>query len=317
MKSKKLISLDNYVIEKIKSSIVNLIKNDIVLTPPPPHISADMSFSVFEVAKELKQDPKKLAEESAAAINGQLGHSMSKLIESAETAGPYVNLFLNKNKVYSLAILQTAKLKEKYGQSGANAGKVALIDYSGPNIAKPIGVGHLRSTVIGQALANIYEATGYSVIKDNHLGDWGTQFGKLVYAYKQWGDKKKIAENPIKELNELYIKFHEEAEKIRKLKTRLGRFFKKWKKGTKSLLNLWAKFKKISIAEFKKVYERLGIKFDTYLGESYFAGEAEKIIQEALNKKIVFEDPSTRAIAVELGGLPSFCCANKMGPRFI
>ena len=313
LKSKKLISLDNYVIEKIKSSIVNLIKNDIVLTPPPPHISADMSFSVFEVAKELKQDPKKLAEESATAINGQLGHSMSKLIESAETAGPYVNLFLNKNKVYSLAILQTAKLKEKYGQSGANAGKVALIDYSGPNIAKPIGVGHLRSTVIGQALANIYEATGYSVIKDNHLGDWGTQFGKLVYAYKQWGDKKKIAENPIKELNELYIKFHEEAEKNPEIEDKAREIFQKMEEGDKKLLNLWIKFRKISIAEFKKTYERLGIKFDTYLGESYFAGEAEKIIQEALNKKIVFEDPSTGAIAVELGGLPSFLLRKQDG----
>ena len=133
-----------------------------------------------------------MAEESVA-INGQLGHSMSKLIESAETAGPYVNLFLNKNKVYSLAILQTAKLKEKYGQSGANAGKCALIDYSGRTSPNPLrGEGHLRSTVIGQALANIYEATGYSVIKDNHLGDWETRnLARLVYAYKQWGDKKK------------------------------------------------------------------------------------------------------------------------------
>ena len=258
---------------------------------------------------------------------------MSKLIGSAEPAGPYLNLILDKEKIYSLVLSQNGKLKSKYGESDINIKKVALIDYSGPNIAKPIGVGHLRSTVIGQALANIYEATGYSVVKDNHLGDWGTQFGKLVYAYRRWGDKKKIAENPIKELNELYIKFHEEAEKIRKLKTKPGRFSKKWKRGTKKLLRLWTNFRKISIAEFKKVYERLGIKFDTYIGESYFAGETDKIVEECLlrrlaptetagkvgaptkaseEKNLAKTDKETGAIVVEdLDGLPSFLLRKK------
>ena len=152
LKSKKLVSLDNYVIERIKAGIVNLIKNDIVLMLPPPHIPADLSFSVFEAAKVNVANPKELSAKIAESIN----NSKNEFIEKAEAAGPYVNLFLNKNKVYSLAVPQTVKLEEKYGQSGANAGKVALIDYSGPNIAKPIGVGHLRSTVIGQALANIY-----------------------------------------------------------------------------------------------------------------------------------------------------------------
>ena len=308
LKSKKFVSLDAYIIEKIKAIAVNLIKNDIVLMLPPPHISADLSFSVFEAAKTSAANPKEFAAKIAESIN----NSKNEFIERAETAGPYVNLFLNKNKVYLLAVTQTIKLEEKYGRSGANAGKVAVIDYSGPNIAKPIGVGHLRSTVIGQALANIYEATGYSVIKDNHLGDWGTQFGKLVYAYRQWGDKKKIAENPIKELNELYIKFHEEAEKNPEIEDKAREIFQKMEKGDKKLLRLWTNFRKISIAEFKKVYERLGIKFDTYIGESYFAGETDKIVEECLEKKLAKEDKETGAIVVEdLDGLPSFLLRKK------
>ena len=308
LKSKKFVSLDAYIIEKIKAIAVNLIKNDIVLMLPPPHIFADLSFSVFEAAKTSAANPKEFAAKIAESIN----NSKNEFIERAETAGPYVNLFLNKNKVYLLAVTQTIKLEEKYGRSGANAGKVAVIDYSGPNIAKPIGVGHLRSTVIGQALANIYEATGYSVVKDNHLGDWGTQFGKLVYAYRRWGDKKKIAENPIKELNELYIKFHEEAEKNPEIEDKAREIFQKMEKGDKKLLRLWTNFRKISIAEFKKVYERLGIKFDTYIGESYFAGETDKIVEECLEKKLAKEDKETGAIVVEdLDGLPSFLLRKK------
>lgn len=321
LKNKKFIYLNGYIVEKIKSSIVNLIKNDIVLALPPLHISADMSFSVFEAAKASGENPKELSAKMVEILN----NSKNEFIERAETAGPYVNLFLNKNKIYSLVVSQAVKLKEKYGQCVANAGKVALIDYSGPNIAKPIGVGHLRSTIIGQALSNIYEATGYNIIKDNHLGDWGTQFGKLVCAYQKWGDKKKIAENPIIELNELYVRFHEEAEKNPKIEDEARAIFKKMEEGDKKLLNLWAKFRKISIAEFKKVYERLGIKFDTYLGESYFAGETDKIVEECLlrrrvgaptraseDKKIASIDSGTGAIAVEdLEGLPSFLLRKK------
>ena len=144
------------------------------------------------------------------------------------------------------------------------------------------------------------------------MGDWGTQFGKLVYAYQRWGDKKKIAENPIKELNELYIKFHEEAEKNPEIEDKARRFSKKWKKGDKKLLRLWTNFRKISIAEFKKVYERLGIKFDTYIGESYFAGETDKIVEECLEKNLAKEDKETGAIVVEdLDGLPSFLLRKK------
>ena len=321
LSSKKAVVFNNYALVKIKESLGKIlgIKADkLYLDIPPEHIKTDLSLALFDFASN---NPKKLAEEWAEKIN----ETKNEFIESAQAFGPYLNINLKKQKNYSLILKDIFKLKNKFGQSDLNIKKVAVIDYSGPNIAKPIGVGHLRSTIIGQALANIYEATGYGVIRDNHLGDWGTQFGKLVYAYKQWGDKKKIAENPIKELNELYVKFHEEAEKNPEIEDKAREIFQKMEEGDNGLIKLWMKFRSISIAEFKKVYERLGIKFDAYLGESYFAGETDKIVKECLlrrkdgaptkaseEKKLAKKDEETGAIAVEgLEGLPSFLLRKK------
>src|SRR3989339_1012728 len=313
LSSKKTVIFDNYTLIKIKKSIGKILgisADKFSLNIPPEHIKTDLSVALFGFAEQDSgnNDPKKLAEDWAKKIN----ETKNEFIENAQALGPYLNLILNKEKIYSLVLSQAGKLKNKYGENGVNAEKTAIIDYSGPNIAKPIGVGHLRSTIIGQALANIYEATGYGVIRDNHLGDWGTQFGKLVYAYRQWGDKKKIAENPIKELNELYVKFHEEAEKNPEIEDIAREIFQKMEKGDKGLIKLWSKFRSISIAEFKKIYERLGIKFDMYIGESYFAGETDKIVEECLEKKLAKKDEETGAIAVEdLEGLPSFLLRKK------
>ncbi|KKT21147.1 MAG: Arginine-tRNA ligase [Parcubacteria group bacterium GW2011_GWB1_43_8] len=300
LSSKKAVIFNNYALVKIKENLGKILEADtdkLFLDIPPKHIKADLSITSFDLAKEWAK---------------KINEIKNEFIEKAQPAGHYLNLILNKQKIYSLILSQVGKLRSKYGESDANAKKTVLIDYSGPNIAKPMGVGHLRSTIIGQALANIYEATGYSVIRDNHLGDWGTQFGKLVYAYKQWGDKKKIAENPIKELNELYIKFHAEAEKNPEIEDSAREIFRKMEEGDKGLISLWMKFRSISIAEFKKVYERLGIKFDAYLGESYFAEETDKIVEECLEKKLAKKDEETGAIAVEdLDGLPSFLLRKK------
>ena len=313
LSSKKTIVFDNYALVKIKKKLGVILEIDadkLSLNAPPEHIKTDLSMALFgfTVTDSGANDPKKLAEDWARKIN----ETKNEFIENAQALGPYLNINLKKQKNYSLILNDISKLKSKFGQSDLNIKKVAVIDYSGPNIAKPIGVGHLRSTIIGQALANIYEATGYSVIKDNHLGDWGTQFGKLVYAYQQWGDKKKIAQNPIKELNDLYIKFHKEAEKNPEIEDSAREIFQKMEKEDRGLIKLWSKFRNISIAEFKKVYERLGIKFDMYIGESYFAGETDKIVEECLEKKLAKKDEETGAIAVEdLDGLPSFLLRKK------
>ena len=313
LSSKKAVIFNNYALVKIKESLGKILEikvDKLSLDIPPEHIKTDLSLALFGFTGQGYggNDPKKLAQDWAKKIN----ETKNEFIESAQAFGPYLNINLKKQKIYSSLLKDVSKLKDKFGRSDLNAKKVAVIDYSGPNIAKPIGVGHLRSTIIGQALANIYKATGYSVIRDNHLGDWGTQFGKLVYAYQQWGDKKKIAENPIKELNDLYVKFHEEAEKNPEIEDKAREIFQKTEEGDEKLINLWAKFRSISIAEFKKVYERLGIKFDAYLGESYFAGETDKLVEECLEKKLAKKDEETGAIAVEnLEGLPSFLLRKK------
>jgi len=313
LSSKKTVIFDNYTLIKIKKSLGGILEIDadkLSLNAPPEHIKTDLSMALFGFAglDSGGNDPKKLAEVWARKIN----KTKNEFIENAQAFGPYLNINLKKQKIYSLLLKDASKLKDKFGQSDLNAKKVAVIDYSGPNIAKPIGVGHLRSTILGQALANIYEATGYGVIRDNHLGDWGTQFGKLVYAYQQWGDKKKIAQNPIKELNDLYIKFHEEADKNPEIEDIAREIFQKMEEGDSELIKLWIKFRSISIAEFKKIYERLGIKFDAYLGESYFAEETDKIVKECLEKRLAKKDEETGAIAVEdLEGLPSFLLRKK------
>src|SRR3989344_4654943 len=313
LSSKKTVIFDNYTLVKIKENIGKILgisADKFSLNIPPEHIKTDLSVALFGFAEQDSgnNDPKKLAEDWAKKIN----ETKNEFIENAQALGPYLNINLKKQKIYSLILNDISKLKNKFGQSDLNAKKVAVIDYSGPNIAKPIGVGHLRSTIIGQALANIYEATGYGVIRDNYLGDWGTQFGKLVYAYQKWGDKKKIAENPIKELNELYIKFHKEVEKNPEIEDNARQIFQKMEKEDSELIKLWMKLRSISIAEFKKIYERLGIKFDTYLGESYFAEETDKIVDECLEKGLAKKDEETGAIAVEdLEGLPSFLLRKK------
>ena len=313
LSSKKTVIFDNYTLIKIKKSLGGILEIDadkLSLNAPPEHIKTDLSMALFGFAglDSGGNDPKKLAGDWAKKIN----ETKNEFIENAQALGPYLNINLKKQKIYSLILNDISKLKSKFGQSDLNAKKVAVIDYSGPNIAKPIGVGHLRSTIIGQALANIYEATGYGVIRDNYLGDWGTQFGKLVYAYQKWGDKKKIAENPIKELNELYIKFHKEVEKNPEIEDNARQIFQKMEKEDSELIKLWMKLRSISIAEFKKIYERLGIKFDTYLGESYFAEETDKIVDECLEKGLAKKDEETGAIAVEdLEGLPSFLLRKK------
>jgi len=313
---KKRVSLSVYAVSAIKEELGEILEVDpasLNIELPPAHIKEDLSVALFDLAKSRQKDPKTLGQELAGKINLAVSGRASNFIESAQAFGPYLNLILRNRKSYDRILKDAAKLKDKFGKSDINAGKVAAIDYSGPNIAKPFGVGHLRSTIIGQALVNIYEATGYAVVKDNHLGDWGTQFGKLIYAYQNWVDKKKFKEDPIGELNDLYVKFHREAAEKPEIEDEARKIFQRLEEGDEKLLKLWDKFKKISIAEFKKVYDSLGVKFDTYLGESYFSEESARIIEEALEKKIAFKDQATGAVAVEMPGLPSFLLRKQDG----
>jgi len=186
---------------------------------------------------------------------------MAKIVSKIEVAGPgFINFFLKK-EFFIEELKRILKEKNKYGSIIIGKGKTVVIDYSSPNIAKPFGIGHLRSTIIGQALYNIYKFLGFKCIGDNHLGDWGTQFGKLICAVKKWGEKK-IGDYSIEDLEELYIKFHKEIEENPRIEEEGREWFKKLEEGDKEAKKIWRAFVKISLKEFTKIYKLLGIKID-------------------------------------------------------
>ena len=312
------IDFSSYPSEELQKEVKEVVQEslgvqdvgEIGLSVPPAHISGDFALEVFYLAKKLGEKPNVLAKKIVDGINE---HEMD-LIKDASLAGAFVNVETHKEKLYQEILSKILELGERYGESNINAGKVAIIDYSAPNIAKPIGVGHLRSTIIGQALSNIYHETGYSVIRDNHLGDWGTQFGSLIYAYKEWGDEKKIAENPIGELKDLYVKFHQFSEEHPEVKDNARELFARLEKKDPELVAYWKRFRDLSLKDFERVYKQLGIEFDTNIGESYFTEQADKLVGECTAKGLCRKDEASEAIVVDqMGEIPSFLLKKQDG----
>jgi len=318
---RKFISFNNYPLAKIQNEIHQILietfdqqginLRELKLELPPPHIEGDIALSAFPISKTLDEKPELIAEKIVRAVKDKKD---LEIIENAAAFGAFINFKINSRKLYSDILFNINRLGEQYGQSDINSKKVVLIDYSAPNIAKPIGVGHLRSTIIGQALANLYHATGYSVIKDNHLGDWGTQFGALIYAYEKWGTEEKIELNPLEKLKDLYVRFHQEAEKDLQIKEEARFLFRQLELKDAKMISYWKRFRDLSIVGFNKIYKKLGIKFDTYIGESYFVDQSGNIIDECLNKEICKSEMNTKAIIVDsLNGLPSFLLRKQDG----
>ena len=280
------------------------------LITPPSHVSGDFALEIFDLAKKLGEKPNILTKRIVEYINSH----ETFLIKEASAVDAFVNVEIHKEKFYQDVIVKIIELGEHYGECDVNAGKLAIIDYSAPNIAKPIGVGHLRSTIIGQALSNIYHETGYGIVKDNHLGDWGTQFGSLIYAYKMWGDEKKIEENPIGELKDLYVKFHQFAEEHPEIKDNARELFAKLEQKDPELIALWKRFRDLSLKDFGRVYDRLGIKFDTYIGESYFIDQANKVVEDCLIKGFCKKDEASETVVVDkTNDTPSFLLRKQDG----
>lgn len=275
-----------YAIKIAKNQINGLlekagVKNDIETETPPANIKADFCVPFFKIAVKHKENPQVLAEKILEKINLK-----NTLFSKVERVGAYLNFILDWKK-FNNAVISDLKLsKENYGASSVGKGKTVVIDYSSPNIAKPFSIGHLRSTVIGQALYYIYQFLGYKVIGDNHLGDWGTQFGKLIYAYKKWGNESKLKKNPMSESLRLYVKFHDMVKNNPKLDNEARDWFKKLECGDKEAVKIWEMFRKLSITDFQKIYKLLGIKFDFELGESFYKDKTEEIIKECIKKKI-------------------------------
>jgi arginyl-tRNA synthetase len=262
--------------------------------PPDPEMG-DIAFPVFPLARVFRKAPPKIAAELAEALRDTVG-GWDEVAE-IRNDGPYLNFKLDTESRARRVV--SAALKEGYGASDIGAGKTIGIDYSSPNIAKPFGIGHLRSTSIGNALRNIFERQGYDVVGVNHLGDWGTQFGKLMAAFERWGDEGALEEDPIDHLYELYVHFHKEAEDNEELLEEGRAWFRRLEQGDEDAHNYWERFRALSLVEFQKIYERLGVSFDHYWGEAFYNDMLEDLVEDIESKGIAEE--SEGALVVDVG----------------
>jgi len=258
----------------------------------------DYAFPCFKLAKVFKKAPNIIAADICEKIE------KSDYFNKIEQVSAYINFFTNKC-MYAKAVLDKIRTeKEHYGELNIGNGKTVVIDYSSPNIAKPFHVGHLRSTVIGSSLYNIFAKLGYKCVGVNHLGDWGTQFGKLIEAYKLWGSKQDVEEKGISELTRIYVKFHEEAEKDDSLNDKARAWFVKMQNGDSEAITLWKWFYDISIKEFERVYDKLGVKFDFYTGESFYNDKMDEIVGELKEKNLLVESNGAMIVDLESDKMP-------------
>ncbi|KAA0955792.1 arginine--tRNA ligase [Sporosarcina sp. ANT_H38] len=265
--------------------------NENTLEKPVHAHLGDLALPCFPFAKELRKSPMVIADEIAQAIN-------HPLIRKAEAVNGYVNIFLDRTTVTSALLQKILDQSVSYGSSNEGNGGIVTIDLSSPNIAKPFSMGHLRSTVIGNSIALLLEKNGFKTVKINYIGDWGTQFGKLLTAYRKWGDEQEVLQAPIQTLLRLYIRFHEEAEHNDSLNDEGRAAFKALEDGDTEALALWKWFKTESLKEFQRIYDLLGITFDSYNGEAYYNNKMEPIVTELADKGLLKE--SAGALVVEL-----------------
>ncbi len=284
------------MIEDIKIELKDFLNNkfnaNFVVEAPKNKSLGDISIPSFALAKILKKSPPECANE----LKNTLGeYSKHILFEEINITGGFVNIKLNKGLVAQETIKEIYG-NDTYGQLTLGEGKTVVIDYSSPNIAKPFGIGHLRSTIIGQALKNINIKCGYDVVGINYIGDWGTQFGKVIYAYKTWSSKEKVDQDGVKELVALYIRFHKEADINPKLDDIARQIFKDLENGNQEYLELWKWFKDVSLTESKEVYDLLGVSFESYNGEAFYNDKMGVIVDELKEKELLVEDKGANVV---------------------
>lgn len=267
----------------------------------------DFAFPCFRLAKTMRKAPPVIAGEIAASLE-----SVS-FVEKAEAVAGYVNFTLNKGFLAKEVLSEIKMKKEKYGSSTIGEGKKAIVEFSSTNIAKPFHMGHIRSTMIGNALYRIHQFLGYETVGINHLGDYGTQFGKLIVAYKKWGNKEQVEANPIPELLTLYVKFHEEAEKDPSYDDEARAWFKKLEENDPEAYELWTLFREVSLKEFNRVYGMLDVHFDSYAGESFYSDKMPAVLTEMREKGIMKVSEGAEIVDLEAYGMPPALITKKDG----
>ena len=285
------------MIENIKHQIKKVLEEELniedIVVEEPKRGNADISIPLFSFAKQMNVSPKVIYDRF---------HIIEKLIDEIdhiEFLNGFLNIYVKRKMVAKKIIHQIQVEKDQYGNQKEGLGQTIVMDYSSPNIAKSFGVGHLRSTVIGSSIKKIYEKLGYKVIGVNHLGDWGTQFGKMIVAYEKWGKKEEIDRNPIEELQKLYVKFHDEEEHDPTLEEKAREVFLKLEQNDPHYIELWRWFKDESMKEFMAMYDLLNVSFDSYDGESFYNDKMDDAVKELEDKHLLKIDDG--ATIVDLG----------------
>ena len=287
--------MKNKIIDILSKNIEQLDKEEIAaaLEIPKKTDMGDFAFPCFKLAKVFRKAPNMIAEELTAQIN-EKGYD---IFDKVVNVGAYINFFLAK-EAFAKEIMNTVDTPD-FGQGTEGEGKTVCIDYSSPNVAKNFHVGHLRTTIIGNSLYKIYSKLGYHVERINHLGDWGTQFGKLIVAYKKWGSKEAVEENGIDELMKIYVKFHQEAEKDDSLNDQAREWFVKMEQGDEEALSIWQWFKDISLVEYKRIYKLLGMDFDHFTGESFYRDKTHEVVEKLQEKDLLVESEGAHIVPLD------------------
>lgn len=289
-----MIDLKKVIGEKI-SKVVNLDVSEVqnYIEIPPNTDMGDYAFPCFKLAKSLRKSPQDIANEIKEKF--ELGAE----IEKVEVAGGYLNFYVNKNILAKEVLTEIDSKKENYGASNIGNGKNIIVEYSSPNIAKPFHIGHLRNTIIGSSLYKIYKFLGYNTIGINHLGDYGTQFAKLIEGYKRWGNEYNIDENPIEELTKIYVRISDLCKEDESVLEQCRENFRLLENGDSYCTELWTRFREVSLKEFQKIYDLLDVHFDSWNGESFYIDKIDEVEKRLENAGVLTESEGAKIVDLE------------------
>lgn len=286
------------IAERIHTLVPELEQAQIVglLETPKNSDMGDLAFPVFSLAKTLRKAPQIIALDLSEKID-------TTIFEKVEAVGPYINFFLDKASISANVLNQVVAQGANYANQNIGQGHNVAIDMSSPNIAKPFSIGHLRSTVIGDSLANIFEKIGYKAIRINHLGDWGKQFGMLIVAYKKWGNEEAVKANPINELLKLYVRINAEVETHPELDDEARSWFRKLEDNDPKAIELWQWFRDESLIEFNRLYDELNVNFDSYNGEAFYNDKMDEVVSILTEKGLLQESQGAQVVNLEKYGI--------------
>lgn len=296
-----MIKFKDIVVDTIFNLDINLSKDEIkeLIETPPNTEMGDYSFPCFKLSKELRKAPNIIAQELVNRITIE-----DSIFVEIRNVGPYINFFIKPTEYSKNVISEIILKKYDYCSSKNNLDKTIVIDYSSTNIAKPFHIGHIRSTLIGNVIKNIYKFLGYNTIGVNHLGDYGTQFGKIIAAYKLWGNDEQINADPINQLLKLYVDFNNLCKTDENMLETARNYFNRLENGDEESVKLWNWFKDISLLEFQKVYDKLKVEFDSYRGEAYHSQFINDVVKELEEKNLLTESDGCKIVNLDKYGLP-------------